>query len=98
MAERTPLQSLAATYPSSDSEDFWSVMLPGDFDDAPSGDDADQAAADTIFRSILDDHAVAEAATDASFIVARLSQMGIVGPAAISLISPTDTGLVAVTA
>ena len=96
MAERTPIQSLADQYPSSDSDA--SVLLPGDLDDGPSGDDADQAAVDVAFGSIIHDHAADEAADDEELIRARLADMGISGAAAISLIAPTDSGLVAVAA
>ena len=96
MAERTPIQSLADQYPSSDSDA--SVLLPVDLDDGPSGDDADQSAVDAAFGSTFDEHAADEAADDEDLVRVRLAGMGISGAAAISLISSTDAGLVAVAA
>ena len=85
MAERTaatPFQALAAEYPSSDSD----VLLPGDLHDGSS----DSVAADATFRCVLDHRAAADAALDDLYVTARLSQLGIVGPAAISWLSSTS--------
>ena len=52
-------------------------------------------AADAAWLSILHDRAAAAAADDDADIRARLPAMSITGPAAISLISSTESGLLA---